>query len=178
VVGKTAIIDCVDPANGGKIPNASVVSEAKLLQHPNVAGLLQGLHADDVVETHFKQFKFKRVVLLGDPDIDGLHAVLLLVLLLTRYLPELIAQHHLYMLRAPGFGFYRNGDCVAHAYNKEQMEQVKVRFGAAPIDIRRFKGIGSMESQLLSRLLATNSGFRQLLSLPECEKMCALVLNK
>jgi len=80
----------------GKIPNANRTSLDKLLQHEQVGNLMHSLHPDGQVEAQLTQFRFERVILLSDPDADGLHAGLLLILFLSTQVPALVEQGRLF----------------------------------------------------------------------------------
>jgi len=165
----------------GKIPNANRTSAEKLLQHPNVADLLQSIHPDRIVETDFSRFQFERVILLGDPDADGLHASVLLVLLLSTRLPELISQGRFYMVRAPLYGFFQNETCVAVAYSDRHAATVghalSEKYAVAASRLR-FKGIASLDSDLRGSLMRKDNPTRRQLLMDECQELCQMLLNQ
>lgn len=165
----------------GKIPNANRTAAAKLLQHPNVADLLQSIHPERIVETDFSRFRFERVILLGDPDADGLHASVLLVLLLSTKLPELINQGRCFMVRAPLYGFFQNEKCVAVAYSDKHAATVEKALSeryTVPSSRRRFKGIASLDSDLRSRLMRKDNPTRRQLLMDECRELCQMLFNQ
>ena len=159
----------------GKIPNAHRTSSEKLLRHPQVADLLRTMHPDHQVEVPLTQFRFERVILFGDPDSDGLHASMLLVLFLSTRVPALVEQGRLYMVRAPLYGFFQDDECVALAYTDKQAASVAVDLAdknLVPINRRRFKGVASLDENLRRLLMEKNSPARHQLTMIECERMC------
>jgi len=159
----------------GKVPNATRVSWRKLSQHSQIADLLQSLHPQRCIESDFSSFRYQRVVLLNDPDVDGMHAGMLLVLFLYKYLPELIKQGRLYSVQVPLYGLYKDGKCVSHAFSDAQRDVLSAKLAddGAPTDIRRFKSVASVDRQILLECLTFNSGARRQLSLVECERLCS-----
>ena len=158
----------------GKIPNASRTSPEKLLKHPQVANLLRSVHPDGCVETPLKRFKFERVILLGDPDADGLHAGLLLVLFLSTWLPELVEQGRLFIVRAPLYGFFQNDECMALAYTEKHATSFAHELTetcSQPMTKRRFKGVASLEVNLRRSLIEKDNPARQRLTMIECQRL-------
>ena len=164
----------------GKIPNANRTNIVKLLQHPQVGELLRSIHPERRVETPMTDFSFERVILLGDPDGDGLHATLLLVLFLSTRVPALAEQGRLYMVRAPLFGFFNNDECVALAYTDKQATSVAAelaeKYSAQPAK-RRFKGVASLDENLRRSLLNQHNPARHQLSTVDCEHLCQPIIR-
>lgn len=163
----------------GKILNASKVSEQKLLAHPNIADLLQSLHPQRIVDKHMDQCRYQQIIILGDPDADGVHASLLLLLFFYRIIPSLIEQNRLVLLRAPLYGFYQSDDCVAIAYSDAHSQRVHADLmqSNAVVVKRRFKGIASFDISLREALLASDNPARKLLSLSDCKDLCQALLR-
>jgi len=163
----------------GKVPNARRKSLDHLLAHPHIADLLQSIHPLRRVETRLTEFRYERLLILADPDADGLHASILLVLFLQQSLPGLIEQGRLFMVRAPLFGFYHNEQCVALAYSETHAAKVQTelhdRFNTRP-DKRRYKGIASLDADLCLSLIAPDSSARRPLSINDCTEMCQMLI--
>jgi len=158
----------------GKIPNAVKVSWRKLSQHVQIADLLQSLHPERSVEPEFGCFRYQRVVLLNDPDVDGMHAGMLLVLFLFKYLPALIEQGRLYTVQVPLYGLYTDGKCTAHAYSDEQKDTLSAKMAddGASVDVRRFKSVASVDREILKGCLSLESVNRRPLTLAQCTRLC------
>lgn len=160
----------------GKAPNANRTSTERLLAHPQVAMLLQCIRQTPQGDD---KFRYDRVILLADPDADGLHAGLLLVLLLIRQVPELINQGKLYLLRAPLYGFYLQDECTALAYSDRQAKTVATELEAASVSTplrRRFKGIASLSEDLRRAILQPECLARHQLTMSGCEVLCRPLL--
>ncbi len=163
----------------GKVPNATRVSSANLLAHPNIADLLQSLHPERLVSTQIDPCRYQRIIILSDPDADGVHASILLLLFLFRYVPQLIEQERLFLVRAPLFGFYRDDECVAVAYSETHAAKVS-RALAERIDSvvnkRRFKGVASLDINIRLSLLSPDYPARRKLSVENCRELCQPLL--
>ena len=159
----------------GKIPNAGRTPLEKLLQHQQVGDLLQSINPDGRIEAPLTHFRFERVILLGDPDADGVHAGLLLVLFLSTQVPALVEQGRLCMVRSPLYGFFQNEECVAVAYHDKHAITVAgelAETSSAPSDRRRFKGVASLPENLRRSLMKKDNPLRHQLTMPECEQLC------
>ena len=157
----------------GKVPNAVRSSRNRLIQHPQLNDLLCAINPQRMPEPESTSIRYRRLLLLNDPDFDGHHAGSLLILFFYCYLPHLIEAGHLYNVQAPLFGLYRESECVALAYSDEGLQQQLEHFkqaGAEPAEVRRYKGIASIEPAILSReCVSAKSRRSSLLTIASCE---------
>lgn len=165
----------------GKIPNAARLPQSRLKKHAQLNDLVrcllvdadQDLDRDSVITNSVHRFRYERVVLLNDPDVDGIHAGILLVIFFYHCFPELIQQGRLYVVRAPLFGLYRNGEFIARADSVRQLDVLRSQLEQdGAVQVRRFKGIASVDKPLLLDSLSPNSLQRQLLTQSLCQKLC------
>ncbi len=147
----------------GKPLNAWTATEAKVAQHVLFKQLAQalGLAAPTAwLEGQPQALRFERVVLLFDPDADGIHIGALMVLYFQRWLPRLISNGHLWLARAPMFEIevpaqFRNEVDAAfqYAYNpvhcRQLVEQLKVQAKGTEVRMRAFRGLGGLAPELL-----------------------------
>jgi DNA gyrase subunit B len=147
----------------GKPLNAWTAPEAKVAQHVLFQQLAKalGLAAPTAwMAGQPEALRFERVVLLFDPDADGIHIGALMVLYFQRWLPRLITNGHLWLARAPMFeievpGQYRNeGDAAfQHAYNpvhcRQLVEHLKAKSNGTEVRVRAFRGLGGLAPELL-----------------------------
>ena len=80
-----------------------------------------------------------------DADPDGLSIVNLLLGLFTKLAPELIEQGYFYVALPPLYGTYIKGKFVP--INSEELKSEYLRKG---YEIKRFKGLGEMNSEELA----------------------------
>jgi DNA gyrase subunit B len=147
----------------GKPLNAWAALEAKVAQHVLFQQLAQalGLAAPTAwLEGQPEALRFERVVLLFDPDADGIHIGALMVLYFQRWLPRLIANGHLWLARAPMFEIevpvqlQNQGEAAfQYAYNpvhcRQLVEQMKAQSSSTEVRVRAFRGLGGLAPELL-----------------------------
>ncbi len=153
----------------GKPLNAWTAHEVKVAQHVLFQQMAQALGLASPtawLEGQPDALRFERVVLLFDPDADGIHIGALMVLYFQRWLPRLIASGHLWLARAPMFEievpapFRSEGEAAfQYAYNpvhcRQLVDHLKVLSGrsggsgSTDIRVRAFRGLGGLAPELL-----------------------------
>ena len=103
--------------------------------------------------------RFERLVLLFDPDTDGIHIGALLLLYLKRFTPTLLAQERVWMVRAPMAGLRVAARDTGEtedvwAYTPEQARTLRERAAAQTerwLVLRewRFRGLASLPADVL-----------------------------
>jgi DNA gyrase subunit B len=145
----------------GKPLNAWQASAARVAQHPQYRLLVQALGlaataaaAPTSDAPYPAQQRFDRVVLLFDPDADGIHIGALMVLYFQRWLPALIAQQQLWLVRPPMFelvaadtGDVQQADNPAHCHAIAQ--QMTLAAGGARPQVQAYRGLGGIAPQVL-----------------------------
>ncbi len=141
----------------GKPLNAWTASEAKVAQHVLFQQLAQALGLAGPtawMEGQPEALRFERVVLLFDPDADGIHIGALMVLYFQRWLPRLISRGQLWLARAPMFELQVVGtSAFQYAYNpvhcRQLTEHMKAQSGGIEVRVRAFRGLGGLAPELL-----------------------------
>jgi DNA gyrase subunit B len=141
----------------GKPLNAWVATQARVAAHAQYRLLAQALGLATptaITETEMAKLRFERVMLLLDPDADGIHIGALLVLYVQRWLPALISSGKLFQLRAPMFELVCGvtGE-VQHADNPLSCRALAARMataaGGAPPRVQAHRGLGSITPEVL-----------------------------
>ena len=91
----------------GKPLNAWRASPARVAAYPlypQLAGALGLPSPTDSAAADGSALRFERLLLLLDPDADGVHIGALMLLYLKRFAPALLAQERVWMVRAPAAG--------------------------------------------------------------------------
>ncbi|CAM5780250.1 MAG: hypothetical protein J0I00_02525 [Burkholderiales bacterium] len=91
----------------GKPLNAWRASPARVAAYPlypQLAGALGLPSATPGADLDPAALRFERLLLLLDPDADGVHIGALMLLYLQRFAPALLAQQRVWMVRAPAAG--------------------------------------------------------------------------
>jgi DNA gyrase/topoisomerase IV subunit B len=85
----------------GKPLNAIKASAAKVASNPLFSALVVALGAGAESGFDAAKLRYQRVVLLMDPDADGIHCGALMLMFFLRFMPALLAGGHVYMVRPP-----------------------------------------------------------------------------
>ncbi len=101
-------------------------------------------------------FRFERVVLLFDPDADGVHIEALVLLYFARWMPVLLECSQLWRVRAPMFTLMHmaTGE-TAQAYSPAHRDALVARMRtdmAGEVQQHRHVGLGSLPPALLRRV--------------------------
>lgn len=104
-----------------------------------------------------RDLRFERVLLLFDPDADGIHIGALMLMFFWRWMPGLLASGRIEMIRAPRYEVRWLTDRGAsgaptHAYSDDHLQSLVSELqqcGAMDIQTRRFRGLGSLDQDLL-----------------------------
>ena len=145
----------------GKPLNASRASERKVAESPlyqqlAMALVLEGAtaHADGAA---LPTLRFARLMLLFDPDADGIHIGALVLLYLQRWLPQLLREERVWMVRPPlGAVRWTDGETgeilLQQAYAQPQLQQLRqLALERGGLDVQQFvyRGLGSLPQQVL-----------------------------
>ena len=144
----------------GKPLNAWHASATRVAQHAQYQLLAQALGvqvatvAVDSTPAEPPPLRYERVVLLFDPDADGIHIGALLVLYVQRWLPGLIQRQQLWQVHAPMFELVAadSGE-VMQADNPVHCQALAARMagaanGARP-RVQAYRGLGSIAPDVL-----------------------------
>jgi DNA gyrase subunit B len=104
-------------------------------------------------------FRFERILLLFDPDADGIHIGALMLMFFAKWMRPLLDQGSITMIRPPLYRLrWKEGDAkeaadhatFAHSYAQCQamFESLRGR-GVQHIDLQYFRGLANMDRALL-----------------------------
>jgi DNA gyrase subunit B len=107
---------------------------------------------------YLKELRFERILMLFDPDADGIHIGALMLMFFYRWMRPLLASGRIEMVRAPLFAInWKEADsalpCKSFAYSMAQSQsilQTLRKQGAVSLEIRHFRGLGSIDQPLLN----------------------------
>jgi DNA gyrase subunit B len=101
---------------------------------------------------------FDRIVLLMDPDADGIHCGALVVVFLLRWMRPLLEEGRVVMIRPPWgeLSATTDGRRLALAWSEEELRGLSA---ARPGEVvaRRFRGLASLDDALLERSCVARS---------------------
>ena len=85
----------------GKPMNAAKAKAGKVLENPLFEALVDALGAGIDSKFDVSKRRYERIVLLMDPDADGIHCGALMLIFFQTHMPALIAGGHIHMVRPP-----------------------------------------------------------------------------
>jgi len=94
------------------------------------------------IEDGLDNLRYSKVVIATDADVDGMHIRLLLMTFFLKFFPDLVKNHHLYILQTPLFRV-RNKKQTNYCYSDQERESSIKKLGPNP-EITRFKGLGEI----------------------------------
>jgi DNA gyrase subunit B len=103
----SAVAQLCDPQRQAVLPmqgkplNAAKASAAKVLDNPLFKALIEAIGAGVGAGFEPAARRYERIVLLMDPDADGIHCGALMLLFFQRHMPALLVAGQVHMVRAP-----------------------------------------------------------------------------
>jgi DNA gyrase subunit B len=98
--------------------------------------------------------RFDRVLLLFDPDADGIHCGALMLMFLYRWMRPLLESGRVLMVRAPLFVIsFAGSEQTFHAYSPDHAGKIMTelkRRGATDIKTHHHRGLASIDTKLLA----------------------------
>ncbi len=147
------------PMNAWRAPAEKVRGHALYAQWAQALGIKDATALEHALDDQLADLRFERIVLLLDPDADGIHIGALMLLFLQRWAPVLLRSGRVEMARAPMFVLQPQGlDDAAlsrWAYTPAQCETLRAAWVAEHGDaprVQAVRGLGSFAPALLAKL--------------------------
>ena len=157
----------------GKAINALANPIDKVLENDEVKLLLQALGITYGQKYNSKKLRYGKIAICSDSDFDGSHIGLLVMAIIQKLCPELIAEGRLYWLKAPICKLDNKGK-TWYYYTEQEIADRKETSG----EMTFFKGIGQMQKKDLQESLfsPSNQHLEQLAPTPDgVEALLALM---
>jgi topoisomerase-4 subunit B len=106
------------------------------------------------IEDGLDSLRYNRVIIATDADVDGMHIRLLLLSFFLQFFPELITNHHIFILETPLFRV-RNKKRTIYCYNEEEKQKAIGELGTTH-EITRFKGLGEISANEFKDFIGEN----------------------
>jgi DNA gyrase subunit B len=143
----------------GKPLNAWAAPQDKVEQHVLFQQLAQALglpSATALPDGGIDALRYERIVLLFDPDADGIHIGALVQLYFARWLPAVVEAGRLWLCRAPMFELVDADGVVHHALTPDHRQRIVQSLRrdepTPPPMVRALRGIGGFAPDTLRRL--------------------------
>ena len=139
----------------GKPLNAIKASAEKVAAYPLFKALNESLGIDHSHPTAdlfvWDDLRFERLVLLFDPDADGIHSGALMLMFVYQYLRPLLDQGRVLMIHAPWVQISLTGQQPLYAYSEAQAlaltQQLRAQ-GKTP-QVVRYRGLSGIDRAIL-----------------------------
>ncbi|MGB0866265.1 MAG: toprim domain-containing protein [Granulosicoccaceae bacterium] len=137
----------------GKPVNAAKASRSRLEQSEELNALASALGCGTGANFQLSRLRYKRVILLFDPDADGVHCGALVQIYLHQTMPQLIEAGVVQLIRAPLMKVTIPGHDKAVITTSEQhyqrLREVLRQQGIEGHSCQRYKGVASLDIPLL-----------------------------
>ncbi|WP_018298155.1 DNA topoisomerase (ATP-hydrolyzing) subunit B [Corynebacterium lubricantis] len=147
--GRDSMYQAILPLRG-KILNVEKARMDRILKNAEVQAIITALGTGIHEEFDIKKLRYHKIVLMADADVDGQHIATLLLTLLFRFMPELIAEGHVYLANPPLYKLKWQKGEPGYAYSDAERDQeLEEGLGAGrkintDDGIQRYKGLGEM----------------------------------
>lgn len=137
----------------GKPVNAAKASRARVEKSIELQALSSTIGCGTLEEIDLAAMRYKRIVLLFDPDADGIHCGALVQIYLQRYMPQLIEAGKVAVVRVPLIELTIPGhEGAVHAYSEQHYQKLLAHLEQQNIKghtSQRYKGVASLSVELL-----------------------------
>ena len=151
----------------GKPLNATKASPRRVAAQPLFRALAAALGAGMGSDDQSGDLRFERLLILTDPDADGIHCGVLLLAFLRRFLPTLLEPPvgrpgPVGWVRAPwGEVITADGGPAQVAHSEGELVALAERVRRdRPAIVRRFRGLAAIDGELLARHCVQPGGRR------------------
>lgn len=138
----------------GKPMNAHKAGAARLSANPWFKALIEALGCGIGERFRLEAMRYRRVLLLFDPDADGIHSGALMLIFFHRFMPGALTDGRILMVRAPLLRLTspmleQPVYLSSPAQHPAQVDALAAR-GVHEVQTLRYRGLGSLEPALLT----------------------------
>lgn len=123
---------------------------ARGLKSEEIQNIVQVLGCGAGPSFNVENLRYHKIIMMTDADVDGAHITTLLLTLIHRYMPGLLASGHVYVAMPPLYRV-RKGKSEPHWVRDDAALDAffASRGGREGWDVQRFKGLGEMNPEQL-----------------------------
>ncbi|MDK2875632.1 MAG: gyrase subunit [Archaeoglobaceae archaeon] len=130
----------------GKIINVEKAGMIKILKNEEIKAIISAIGAGIDKNFDISKVRYRRIIIMSDADVDGLHIRTLLLAFFYRHMRPLIEAGMLYIAQPPLYGVKKGGK-IYYAYSDSELSRLLEKLGNA--EVQRYKGLGEMNPQQL-----------------------------
>jgi DNA gyrase subunit B/topoisomerase-4 subunit B len=139
----------------GKPLNAWRASRNRVANSPIYQDIINAVGAGWDTEFDLNRCRYEKIILLFDPDADGIHASMLVLMFFYRWMRPLLDSGRIHLVRAPAFQITYD-DCselICMDDDATGSAKVKQLIAAGKTNVLKkpFRGLGSMGRAILSQ---------------------------
>lgn len=126
--------------------------------------------AKDLSMFDMNNFRWSKVLICTDADVDGFQIRTLILTMIYRLMPRLIEEGKVYIAESPLYEVTCK-DQTYFAYNEIEMDEIKAEIGEEKYTVQRSKGLGENEPEMMA-LTTMNPATRRVIKVSpdEAEK--------
>ena len=132
----------------GKILNVERASMEKILENQEIRTMIATFGCGTKEDYDESKLNYDKIIIMTDADVDGAHIRTLLLTFLYRFMPQLIADGHVYVAQPPLYQI-RKGKNHWYTYSDEEQEKKLREVGSSGVVVQRYKGLGEMNPEQL-----------------------------
>ena len=123
---------------------------AKGLKSEEIDNIVQAFGCGAASAFDLSRLRYHKLILMTDADVDGAHIVTLLLTLIHKYMPGLIANGHVYVAMPPLYRVRKGKGDPVWIRDDAALEAFFASHGGRDgYEVQRFKGLGEMSAEQL-----------------------------
>lgn len=136
----------------GKILNVEKASIDKVLANAEIKTMINafgcGFSEGYGNDFDITKLRYDKIIIMADADVDGAHICTLLLTLFYRFMPELIAEGHVYIAMPPLYKVIPARGKEEYLYDDKALARYR-KTHKSSFTLQRYKGLGEMDAQQL-----------------------------
>lgn len=124
----------------GKVLNVEKASLEQIVNSPSIQRIIQSFGTGFGKNFEVAKLRYYKIIILTDADVDGLHIKALLIVLLHKYMRDIINQGHLYAAIPPLYRAIYNKNQSIYLRDDNALQQWKNKNSTLNFELQRFKG--------------------------------------